>query len=324
MRTLAYCILIQALALGFTTGARADQPLIVEWLVPWKTSYPRDPWVYEGDVWFVGQRGDYVARFDPGGGEFYDYPLPSGTGPHSVVVDERGAWFAANRAGYVGLLQPRSGEIRRYELPGDGPRDVHTMAFTSEGNLWFTVQAGNRIGHLDTESGNMTVFAVVTPGSRPYGLTVVEDVPWVALFGTNRLAIVVAGDVREFELPREEARPRRIAATGNGMIWYVDYAGGYLGRLDPADASVKEWALPGGENSHPYALATDARDRVWFVETGPVPNRLIGFDPEMEAFTVPTAIPRGGGAVRNMYYDPEEDALWFGTDRNTLGRAELP
>lgn len=36
------------------------------WLVPWPDTRPRDPDVApSGKVWFVGQAGDYVARFDP-------------------------------------------------------------------------------------------------------------------------------------------------------------------------------------------------------------------------------------------------------------------
>ena len=66
-------------------------------------------------------------------------------------------------------------------------------------------------------------------------------------------------------------------------------------------------------------------DRVWFVETGPQPNRLVGFDPKTEKFFGETPIAESGGlTVRHMVYHPGTKALWFGTDANTIGRALVP
>ncbi|MGB1050169.1 MAG: hypothetical protein ACPG3U_10865 [Rhodothermales bacterium] len=44
---------------------------------------------------------------------------------------------------------------------------------------------------------------------------------WVVLFGTNRLAHfdIENETLREYDLPREEARPRRMEITSDGRIW---------------------------------------------------------------------------------------------------------
>ena len=60
---------------GALMPARAVEPLapveITEWEVPYGGSRPRDPYVQDADtVWFVGQRGDYLARFDVGAAAF--------------------------------------------------------------------------------------------------------------------------------------------------------------------------------------------------------------------------------------------------------------
>ena len=107
------------------------------------------------------------------------------------------------------------------------------------------------------------------------------------------------------------------------MVWYVDYARGYLGRLDPKTDEVTEWANPGGSQSRPYAMASDDRDRLWFFETNPGVNRLVGFDPEREVFFSITELESGGGTVRHMVFDSESQQIWFGTDTNTIGRAQL-
>jgi virginiamycin B lyase len=107
------------------------------------------------------------------------------------------------------------------------------------------------------------------------------------------------------------------------MVWYGDYAKGVLGRYSPANGSFREWTLPGGEASLPYAMALDHRNRVWLVETGVRPNRFVGFDPAGETFGATAEIPSGAGSVRHMVFDPRTRSIWFGTDAGTIGRATL-
>lgn len=307
-----------------TSLAQAEPTVeITEWEVPYEDSLPRDPWVGGPDlIWFVGQTDDYVGSLKPSTGEFKRYDLPEGAGPHTVISNKKGVWYAGNRAGHIGLLDPTTGKIEKITLPGDGQRDVHTMDFTSDGNIWFTVQHGNQIGYLNTKTREIKLHEVPTSGARPYGLIVHNDLPWVALFGTNKLATIDAqGKVTEVVLPREEARPRRLAVTENGVVWYMDYAAGYLGRYNPQTTAIDEWKMPSGADSRPYAMANDDQGRLWFVETGVMPNRLVGFDPETEKFIKGVEIPSGGRTVRHMVFDPRQKTIWFGTDTNTIGKA---
>lgn len=297
---------------------------ITEWQVPWAGTRPRDPWRGpDGKVWFVGQTGDYVATLDPTSGKFHRIDLQDGAGPHTVIVNEAGAWYAGNRVQHIGRIDPASDDIEIIPMPGEGARDPHTMDFTSDGNLWFTAQHGNQVGFLDTASREVTLYELSTPRARPYGLVVDEDDrPWIVLFGTNRLATVdpETRKVEEIELPRDEARPRRIAVT-DGRVWYVDFVEGYLGRYDPATGAIDEWQTPGGPRAGLYAMGADARGHLWMVATGEVPNRFYGFDPETQRFTAPVEIDSGAGVVRHMVFDADANAFWFGTDFNTIGRA---
>jgi virginiamycin B lyase len=201
--------------------------------------------------------------------------------------------------------------------------DPHTLGFAPDGSLWFTAQWANAIGRFYPETREVDTLTVPQREARPYGLVVGADGrPWIALFGTASLATVdpQGMQLETVALPRDEARPRRLAIDDKGAVWYTDYAAGRLGRLDPADRSVEEWSVPGGPDSAPYAMALDGRGRVWFVETGSQPCRLVGFDPRDEAFFAIEPIPSGAGSVRHMIYDRQTQALWFGTDANTLAR----
>jgi len=310
------------------TSAAAQPPVINEWPVPWERTRPRDPFVAsDGRVWFVGQEGHYLAVFDTVSHQFTRYPLDPGTGPHNLIVDRGGVvWFSGNLVGYIGRFDPRDGHITRYPMPDSTIRDPHTMVFDSRGDIWFSAQSGNVVGKLTVASGEIRLARVPTPNARPYGIVVDKsDRPWIALFGTNKIATVDPRtfELREYALPRVGARPRRIALTSDGAVWYGDYAGGYIGRFDTQTHQVREWPLPAGTSARPYAVMSDDRDRVWVVETGVQPNQFVGFDTHSQQFVGSAPVPSGAGTIRHMFYDRRTQALWFGSDANTLGRASV-
>ncbi len=301
---------------------------IQEWQVPWEETRPRDPYVApDGDIWFVGQRADYISEFNPDSEEFRRIDLPEGAGPHNCIVDDEGyIWYAGNRAAHIGKVDPETGEIKQYPMPNERARDPHTLIFDNNGDIWFTVQGGNFVGKLTVENGDVDLIDVPTQRSRPYGIVIDDNNrPWIALFGTNKLATVdpETMELTEIPLEREDARPRRIALTSDGMVWYVDYAEGYLGRYNPTDETFEEWTMPSGNGARPYAMASDSDDNLRFVETGVDPNLFVGFNPATEEFFSSTPIESGGGTVRHMVFHQPTNSIWFGTDTNYLGKASL-
>ena len=310
-------------------GASEVAVEITEWQVPWEDTRPRDPYVGpQGRVWFVGQQGDYLAYLDPATGEFTRFDLEAGTGPHNLIVDDEGyVWYAGNRAAHIGKLDPQSGEIVKFPMPDPEASDPHTLVFDHDGDIWFTVQAGRFVGRLRTDSGEIDLIRVPTEGARPYGIVIDSgNRPWIAEFGTNKIATVDPDtmELQEIELPRPGARPRRLVVTSDDTIWYVDYALGFLGRLDNVTHEVEEWLVPAGSGALAYGMAVDDRDRLWFVETGPQPNRFVGFDSHEREFLGITEIDSGGATVRHMFFDERQREVWFGTDKNTIGRAKVP
>jgi virginiamycin B lyase len=320
--------LLAVLLLLLTASGFAATVEIREWPVPWEDTRPRDPWVdAQGRVWFVGQTGDYLAYLQPRSGTFQRFELGKGAGPHNLIVDKKGqVWFAGNRQGYIGKLDPQSGSIKKYPMPDQAAGDPHTLIFGSQGEIWFTVQSGNFVGRLDAVSGKVELRKVETRGARPYGIVVDgKGCPWFNQFGTNRIGTIdpATMTIRDYVLPAERARTRRLVVGRDGGIWFVDYARGQIGRLDPQSGKVTEWETPGGARSLPYAMAIDDRGRLWFVETGPQPNRLVGFDPKTSRFVATQEIPSGGSTVRHMIFHQPTREIWFGTDKNTIGRAKL-
>ena len=189
------------------------------------------------------------------------------------------------------------------------------------------MQAGNAVGKLTTSDGKFRIVPMPASGSRPYGIAIdSKDRPWFDEFGANRIGTVdpVSFKLTEYTISNPSARPRRIVITPDDKIFVGDYARGMLVRLDPVTGKISEWANPSGANSGPYAMAGDNTGRVWQVETGPQPNQFVAFDPKSEKFGTPVPIAKSGGlVVRHMVFDPKSRSIWFGTDANTIGRAQV-
>jgi virginiamycin B lyase len=323
--------MLAVLALAALVPAAGDsvKVTITEFTVPWENSRPRDPYVdHRGRIWFVGQVGNYIAYLIPSTGEFKRYELDPGVNPHNLIVEASGTvWYAGNRAAHIGKLDPETGTITKYPMPDPAARDPHTLIFDGKGHIWFSVQGGNMVGRLVMATGQVDLVKMPTPNARPYGIVIDRNGrPWFDEFGTDKIGTLdpKTMELKEYRLPDARARPRRIALTSDGLVWYGDYSRGYLGRIDPKTGEVKEWPAPSGGQSLPYAMASDDQDRVWFVETGPKPNRLVAFDPRSETWVNNTPVlPSGGGTVRHMVYHAPTKTIWFGTDTNQIGKAVI-
>ena len=336
MRRTSFPALLLAAAL-FASPLRAqavqpgpDDPTVQQWTVPWESSRPRDPYIApDGHVWFVGQRGNYVAVLDPNTSEMKRYEVEDDAFPHTVVVDPEGTvWYAGNRGHHIGRLDPATGAVTRIDMPHLDASDPHTIAFDQEGDMWFTLQGSNMIGHMDPETRAIelvNVSQVEGPrgpeGRRPYGIKIDSNgQPWIALLNSAHIGTInpATMEFKRYALP-EGSRSRRLVIDSSDRIWYGDWAQGQLGLLDPATGEVKEFADPNGPNSGPYGMAIDEWDRIWYVNTRVSPNRFVGFDPATETFIA--NVPIESGAIRHMYYDARTRSIWFGTDSNTIGKA---
>ena len=304
------CFLVALSAILAFAAVSTLKVSIKEYTVPTPNSRPHDPAVApDGSLWFTGQGANQLGRLDPTTGAFKEYPLKTpNSGPHGLVADQQGnIWFTAISGGYVGKLDPKTGEIQEYRPSHGAEIDPHTPVFDPTGILWFTNEETNYIGRLDPATGKMELTQVPTSHAIPYGIVATRNLLFFCEFGTNKLASMDPKTmaIREYTLPSPAARPRRLAVAPDGTIYYTDYARGYLGHFDPATGKLlKEWASPGGAESHPYGITATGNGHVWYSESGVSPNTLVRFEPGSESFAA-EAIPSGGGVVRNMVATPD-------------------
>ena len=155
----------------------ADSLEIREWLVPWKKSVPRDPYVdSRGRVWFVGQNDDYIGNMSPEDGLFNRYDLQPGTGPHNLIIDDdSNIWFAGNRMHHIGKLSPSTGKTTLIDMPDRKAKDPHTLVFDTAGDIWFTVENSNFIGRLHPASGAVRLKRTMKPFVPPEAPSVDDE-----------------------------------------------------------------------------------------------------------------------------------------------------
>lgn len=266
-----------------------------------------------GEVWWVGQTGNQLGLLDTSSGVMTEFPLPAGTYPHSVTIDEIGnPWFLGNRNGTIGYLDRKTDEFRVYELPRDDARDPHTGEFAADGRFWFTLQQSNLVAVFEPSTELFRFIELPVPSSRPYGLKIHPDgTIYVACNGSACLYEISPTDlsVTTITVPNGPTTIRRLDIDSSGDVWFVNSGNGLLGRYEPDTGHITQWPTPSGADSHPYAI-TVYEDGIWFNESSRRPETLVRFDPELETFEswIIESASVKSGLIRHMR--ATDSAIW--------------
>jgi virginiamycin B lyase len=272
--------------------------------LPTAFALPHDVAVGADDsLWFTEYNSNKIGRLDPQSGTIREYPLKTAnSSPRGIAVDLTGAvWFAAKDKGYIGKLDPATGDITEYRLPRE-TMDPGSIAIAAE-KVWFTAEKANLVGKLDMKTGDMTVRHLDNVNRKPDAIVVGRDgALYFAETGSNDIGQIYTKTlaVHEYILP-PGARPNRVAVGPDGLVYYSDNARGKIGRLSPQSTVVVEWPSPAGDSARPQGLALTSDGKIWFSESGVMPNTLVRFDPGTNRVA---AMPLPGSDVRHIVVTP--------------------
>jgi streptogramin lyase len=162
-----------------------------------------------------------------------------------------------------------AGSIREFAVPTSAstPLDI---ALGPDGNLWFTEEAGDKIGRI-TPTGSITEFPLPTRFSFVTGIVSGADGNlWFTEYEGNTVGkigrITPAGSITEFPVPTVSSRPFFIARGPDGNLWFTEFGGNKIGRVTPT-GSITEFAIP-TPSSYPIDIASGPDGNLWFTEGG--------------------------------------------------------
>lgn len=127
-------------------------------------------------------------------------------------------------------------------------------------------------------------------------------------------------DIREWEVPYSESRPRDPFAESETSVWFVGQRTGYLAHLDATTGEFFKVELKDGSGPHNLIVGSDGM--VWYAGNR---NRLIGrYDPEsgeIEEIMMPDPAARD---PHTLIFDEDEENIWFTVQGgNMMGRLNI-
>ncbi len=127
-------------------------------------------------------------------------------------------------------------------------------------------------------------------------------------------------DIREWQVPYEESRPRDPFAETESSVWFVGQRTGYLAHLDANSGEFTQ--VPLKEGSGPHNLIVGSDGIVWYAGNR---NRLIGrYDPQsgdIEEIMMPDEEARD---PHTLVFDANEENIWFTVQGgNMMGRLNI-
>jgi virginiamycin B lyase len=127
-------------------------------------------------------------------------------------------------------------------------------------------------------------------------------------------------DIREWQVPYEESRPRDPFAESATSVWFVGQRTGYLANLNAATGEFTQVELKDGSGPHNLIVGTDGI--VWYAGNR---TRLIGrYDPKtgsIEEIMMPDEAARD---PHTLIFDEDEENIWFTVQGgNMMGRLNI-
>jgi len=208
------------------------------------TKYPLDPkardphtpiFDQKGMLWFSVQGANMVGRLNPETGEskVVTSPTPK-SNPYGMIVTKAGIpYFVEFGANKIASIDPETMEIHEYLLPNEDSRP-RRVAITSNDVLYYSDFSRGYLGRFDTKTGKMTKEwpSPGGPQSRPYGITIVNDIVWYSESGVKPNTLV------RFD-PKTEKFQTWIIPAGGGVVRnMMHFANGNLALTESGENMV--------------------------------------------------------------------------------------
>ena len=124
---------------------------------------------------------------------------------------------------------------------------------------------------------------------RAYAVVIAALACWPLVLGTPGVAVAQnTGEITEFPVPTPGGNPGDIKIGPDGGMWFTEFGGNKIGRIDPFSHAIVEFPVP-TPASGPAGFIFGPDGRLWFCEL--LANKIGRFSPltlTFQEFTIPT------------------------------------
>ena len=299
----------------------------------------------DGSLWFTQSLSqidtagaDYIGRITPDG-HVTEFRIPhvsfsfNGRGYfslHITVGSDGDLWYTG--ANFIGRITT-AGVVTEFPLrpeSGDIAKSPVDVTLGPDGNIWFTEvlqdfstqQPAGKIARI-TPDGQITEYALSSPGSQPFGIVAGADGNlWFTDAGAVQKIgrITTSGDITEFTLPDADGSPSAIAFGADGNLWFTT-SNNLIGRMTP-NGDVTAFAIPSGSSANDITAGPDAN--LYFTETFVNKIGRISTDGHIVEFDVPTSQSLPGaitsGPDGNVWFTEQFNSFSWESGSNQIGK----
>jgi streptogramin lyase len=277
----------------------------------------------DGAIWFPMRASNDIGRIAIDG-SITTFSPNGVTAPRGIAA--MGDHIASAGQGGYTTISPCGAPQSDNDDPTGDPRDVTLTSpcYTGIDGDISNGGAGRLIricaGGLSRAGSGSTgiisqTFAIPTPGSDPWGITLGPDGnTWFTETGANKIGKMTSDGVfTEFELPTPASQPFGITSGPDGALWFTARGINKIGRITTA-GKISEFVIPTAQ-SQPRSIVAGPDGALWFTEQGANKIGRITTAGQISEFAIPTpnSMPYGIAA--------DSEAVWFTEfEGNKIGR----
>jgi virginiamycin B lyase len=292
-----------------------------------------------------------------------EFHLPrENAAPHDVVLDSKGnAWYNDFKSEHLGVINRQTGEIKEYKLPRKAgvPPGSSNMFMGDDDTVWVNQRIAGQLFRFDPKTEKVigtwervSFNRFDSKAGVAYGTNMQMDVATgritryrykdsTAGYGSDvdsrgfgyrggikdsdiKVLNPETGDVTRYPTPTPDSGPRRITLDGDEFLWFGEWLGGNVGKLDIKAGKITEYRV-----SVPHAA---------FYEAGVDPkshhgwafdwhnDRLVRVNPatsEVIEYPMPTPDVESRRTAVDTSTDPS--SVWIhGAGNGTIIRVQAP
>jgi streptogramin lyase len=185
----------------------------------------------DGLLYIMEAGSSTIHRMQPDGTFLAPIRLSAGRYPHGPSSCAGNVWFAENRANRVAFVTP-SGTVSEFLLPTSNSKPFSTVC-APDGGVYFTLNAANQIGRIDTSTYSLMSWSIPTQNSMPKGISLSATGLCFAESNVNKIGCMplMGGITTESTLALRGAAPNKLVYGPDGDVWFSQSEVSYVARL---------------------------------------------------------------------------------------------